>query len=278
MDRLCDTVNEVLRSNRELTLRLRNMEQLHVRQQTDGNEQTGSMIEAQADTGAADDDALATDRDSERHSLSPSVSQSEGTVEQDRLSGDHTRTSHFEELLHRSRVYRHVDMDDDTPSLISDARSTLALSICSSLTLGEVSNISVYAIPIYAHELSNASCYQFDAQETPATRKDSREATPTKPAATPTKSAATPERRQWRALFKRSPRQQTFNAISTVPQAVFGVWLTQSIRYANVAISLYDDSGRSYIYGYLPIIVGKCGVYLKEKGASQCPKESSSTV
>ena len=39
-----------------------------------------------------------------------------------------------------------------------------------------------------------------------------------------------------------------------------------SIRYANVAISLFNEEGQSYIYGYVPIVVAKCGVFLKEKG------------
>lgn len=47
---------------------------------------------------------------------------------------------------------------------------------------------------------------------------------------------------------------------------IFGVPLRQSITYANVAISLVDDNGKSYIYGYVPIVVAKCGVFLKEKG------------
>jgi GTPase-activating protein SAC7 len=47
---------------------------------------------------------------------------------------------------------------------------------------------------------------------------------------------------------------------------IFGVPLRQSITYANVAISLVDEKGESYIYGYVPIVVAKCGVYLKEKG------------
>ncbi|KAG9531436.1 RhoGAP-domain-containing protein, partial [Aureobasidium melanogenum] len=34
---------------------------------------------------------------------------------------------------------------------------------------------------------------------------------------------------------------------------------------ANVAISLFNEQGQSYIYGYVPIVVAKCGVYLKEK-------------
>jgi hypothetical protein len=49
---------------------------------------------------------------------------------------------------------------------------------------------------------------------------------------------------------------------------IFGVPLQTSIRYANVAISLFNDEGQSYIYGYVPIVVAKCGVFLKDKGKS----------
>lgn len=55
----------------------------------------------------------------------------------------------------------------------------------------------------------------------------------------------------------------------TVPvnlKGIFGVPLRQSITYANVAISLVDEHGQSYIYGYVPIVVAKCGVFLKERG------------
>ncbi|KAK3897728.1 hypothetical protein C8A05DRAFT_47749 [Staphylotrichum tortipilum] len=48
-------------------------------------------------------------------------------------------------------------------------------------------------------------------------------------------------------------------------QGIFGVPLRQSITYANVAISLVDEDGKSYIYGYVPIVVAKCGVFLKER-------------
>jgi hypothetical protein len=50
------------------------------------------------------------------------------------------------------------------------------------------------------------------------------------------------------------------------PKGIFGVPLRQSITYANVAISLIDENGQSYIYGYVPIVVAKCGVFLKETG------------
>ena len=53
---------------------------------------------------------------------------------------------------------------------------------------------------------------------------------------------------------------------TVAPQGIFGVPLQVSIRYANVAISLFNEEGQSYIYGYVPIVVAKCGVYLKEKG------------
>ncbi|KAE8445189.1 hypothetical protein EG329_013686 [Mollisiaceae sp. DMI_Dod_QoI] len=52
------------------------------------------------------------------------------------------------------------------------------------------------------------------------------------------------------------------------PTGIFGVPLRQSITYANVAISLVDAEGRSYIYGYVPIVVAKCGVFLKEKATN----------
>lgn len=47
---------------------------------------------------------------------------------------------------------------------------------------------------------------------------------------------------------------------------IFGVPLHVSIKYANVAISLMNEQGESFIYGYVPIVVAKCGVFLKEKG------------
>lgn len=53
--------------------------------------------------------------------------------------------------------------------------------------------------------------------------------------------------------------------VETSP-GIFGVDLHISIKYANVAISLMNENGESFIYGYVPIVVAKCGVFLKEKG------------
>lgn len=58
-----------------------------------------------------------------------------------------------------------------------------------------------------------------------------------------------------------------FDAIAPQPSGIFGIPLQTSVRYANVAISLQDADGHSYVYGYVPIVVAKCGVFLKEKGS-----------
>lgn len=67
----------------------------------------------------------------------------------------------------------------------------------------------------------------------------------------------------WRQFSKRPAKKE--DEKETAPQGIFGVALIQSIPYANVAISLFNEHGESYIYGYVPIVVAKCGVYLKEK-------------
>lgn len=69
----------------------------------------------------------------------------------------------------------------------------------------------------------------------------------------------------WKRFQVQSKHQETQESR---PQGIFGVPLRQSITYANVAISLVDDDGKSYIYGYVPIVVAKCGVFLKEKATS----------
>jgi len=79
-----------------------------------------------------------------------------------------------------------------------------------------------------------------------------------------------PKRHVVPRIFDRvAQKMKSYAKNFTDPQqapGIFGVPLRQSITYANVAISLVDGEGKSYIYGYVPIVVAKCGVYLKEKG------------
>ena len=98
--------------------------------------------------------------------------------------------------------------------------------------------------------------------------------------------AETPQTlKKWWAGFKRRSEKDeqkgsfisdSYLTLLTAPDAVvkakpgiFGIPLEQSIKYANVAISLDDGRGGSFIYGYVPIVVAKCGVFLKEKGGKR---------
>ncbi|KAL4734151.1 hypothetical protein BDV11DRAFT_198691 [Aspergillus similis] len=67
----------------------------------------------------------------------------------------------------------------------------------------------------------------------------------------------------WWRQFKRNSRKE--EPKEKAQQGIFGIPLKVSIKYANVAISLTNDNGESFIYGYVPIVVAKCGVFLKEK-------------
>ncbi|KDE09844.1 hypothetical protein MVLG_00242 [Microbotryum lychnidis-dioicae p1A1 Lamole] len=49
---------------------------------------------------------------------------------------------------------------------------------------------------------------------------------------------------------------------------VFGVSPEQSLKYAAVAISTVSADGKPYVYGYVPIVVAKCGMMLKESATA----------
>ncbi|EXJ54437.1 hypothetical protein A1O7_09776 [Cladophialophora yegresii CBS 114405] len=86
------------------------------------------------------------------------------------------------------------------------------------------------------------------------------------PAPPPLSTASPPSRRElasWWKKFRKTTEKNEEKADGG--PGIFGVPLADSIRYANVAISLQNDNGESFIYGYVPIVVAKCGVFLKEK-------------
>ena len=75
----------------------------------------------------------------------------------------------------------------------------------------------------------------------------------------------------WFARFKSKPTKKEAELPRSESRSqrrlilgIFNVPLQESITYANVAISLYNDSGQPFIYGYIPIVVAKCGLFLKE--------------
>ncbi|KAG6262855.1 hypothetical protein E4U47_007600 [Claviceps purpurea] len=89
---------------------------------------------------------------------------------------------------------------------------------------------------------------------------------PLPPSATPASPPNKRDLKSWWKGFKLPYKQHDHPPAETSrAPGIFGIPLRQSIAYANVAISLIDENGESYIYGYVPIVVAKCGVYLKEK-------------
>ncbi|SNX83798.1 related to BAG7 - Rho GTPase activating protein [Melanopsichium pennsylvanicum] len=65
----------------------------------------------------------------------------------------------------------------------------------------------------------------------------------------------------WWASFTKSGRNKEKKQIDN---RVFGVPLRQSLKYASVAISIAGDDGQQYVWGYVPVVVAKVGLYLKE--------------
>ncbi|EGD95923.1 rho-GTPase-activating protein [Trichophyton tonsurans CBS 112818] len=115
-----------------------------------------------------------------------------------------------------------------------------------------------------AHSQSQSQAPQTSsAQETSATTTPSPAASSLVNSSTAAHSP--PSKRDlasWWRQFKRSTKK---DAAPQAPSGIFGIPLNVSIKYANVAISLTGDDGKSFIYGYVPIVVAKCGVFLKEK-------------
>ena len=131
--RLCALMEEVLRSNQDLASRFR------------GLEREGSIF---AETSRDNISTTEPDRDSGVTSLV------------DTAQGPPKFT--FDEDLHTSRPYRKaVNRPHSLFSVTSTALYTTALSVFSNLSLSQVSQISFYALPVYAADLSNSELYVF---------------------------------------------------------------------------------------------------------------------
>lgn len=268
MDTVCDNVNKVLQSNQELSMRLRNMEDILTRRippttalsvsTPGGQTSVGAEQETQSDTldlSSASIRSASTTSDPTQDTHEHLAERPDESVE------EQPRVSAFEELLHRSHVYRHAASSHSESSLLDDGRSSLALSICSSMTLGDISKVSVYALPVYATEISNPECYHF-ARPTTFIEKRQGPSTPIAQKRSEQKKLLV----QWWKTFNQSPGKQVNIPVEQADTRIFGGQLQTSIRFANVAISLLSEDGKSYTYGYIPFIVAKCAVKLKEEG------------
>lgn len=143
----------------------------------------------------------------------------------------------------------------------------------SGLSLSDnISIIAVQALPVYAHDLNNSEVYQFGEFNDSAV--DLKHEVHESNLIIESPNARSPRGRLSRlvaGITAKIPRKTSGNLdipeiITTPPKRVFSIELRESIQYANVAISTSDLEGKQYIYGYMPIVVAKIGVFLKKKG------------
>jgi len=170
----------------------------------------------------------------------------------------------FEELLVNSRAYRKATHNnEDAFSVMSSAGRTATWSMLSGLSLSEMSNIAILAIPVYATDLNDKEGYDFEPPRTEAVVMSPHPGQ--SPSQSPGSARSKRSIKDWWKQFQTEPRTDLQPELGS-SEKVFGVALLTSIPYANVAISLMDERGESFVYGYIPIIVAKCCVFLKEKG------------
>ncbi|KAG2364600.1 Rho GTPase activation protein [Suillus spraguei] len=71
----------------------------------------------------------------------------------------------------------------------------------------------------------------------------------------------------WTQFTHAQNRKKDSDSSRTVDQEehpVFQKPLKESLRYASVQISTANANGELYVWGYIPVVVAKCGLYLKE--------------
>ena len=245
MVRLCNLVEQVLAKNEEMSLRLRNIDDAVAKQQSQSKKSTGNGEESVL---------------SER-TVTPPPGPSNDRPERAQPKGANFT---FEEDLLASRVYRKPLFSKSGESLVTSAARTTATSVLSALSLTDISNISVLAVPIYAHEISNSTHYTFGDLHPPAMTAEIQR--------TPVKHV------DWRRRLKNAIKPELLPIMDFSPKsefsqtrikAILGLPLHESIKHANVAIYMLNEKAEIYT-GCIPIIVGKIGIFLKETGQSRC--------
>lgn len=257
VDRLCTMVNAVLQSNRELAMRLRDMDNIGREADVKSSVVEDEVISLLIDPDVVHyEDRLETPAISVRSSI---ISQRPSTY----VPNTSTQTKHhsfsgraFEELLHRSRVYRHAAKRLSRFS--TDERSIQVHSFCSTVTLGEVSNLAFCALPVYANEISNSKCYTFGLHARLTRGEEDEEKGIWWQVA---KLKATPLPR------KTIQRQTRLGALTpTESLRTHSSASNRSIRMSHVVICNANSTGISHIYGQLPLATLQCQRFLNEKG------------
>ena len=172
-----------------------------------------------------------------------------------------------------SRPYKTARGEEiDAFSILSSAGRTASWSMVSGLSLSEVSQVAVLAIPIYATDISNKDAYDFETAPSlfmPGLSSQEGLSTPDR------ESRNRGSRRQRLKglvpLLRRagSSRADTL-LVNEQPREmpggpfVFGVRLEKSIKYARAHPT--DESLQQQAYGYIPLVVASAAGFLKHEG------------
>ncbi|KAG2184394.1 hypothetical protein INT43_000303 [Umbelopsis isabellina] len=72
----------------------------------------------------------------------------------------------------------------------------------------------------------------------------------------------------WKKVTAANPKAENFKRLQVpvVDKGVFGIPLSESIKYSYSTISYMDDDTNEQCYGVIPTIIAKCGSFLKEEG------------
>ncbi|KAI9790158.1 MAG: hypothetical protein M1816_005358 [Peltula sp. TS41687] len=141
-------VEEVFRSNKDLSQRLRNLEETYSTRRSIQQGVKDKDRRNEGDYDQDDADTIVPDKGTKPHP-EPSLIQ---------MAAFHFA---FEDELYSSRVYRRTQLNTTDVSFTSSAVRTNAWSVFSGLSLADVSVISAFALPIYLHEISNRQHYIF---------------------------------------------------------------------------------------------------------------------
>ncbi len=249
MTRLCDLVEQVLASNQDMSRRLRNMD--------------AKPVQIPHSPGPDPEDDAST-------TSSRTITPPPPGLPPDKLPEDVDRSQFgfaFEEDLLASRVYRKPLFSDSKLSLVTSAARTTASSVLSALSLTDVSNISILAVPIYGDEISNQGRYEFgDFDWEPSNMP---EALLQRTAVQSQKNTLKANRWEgfanavWR---RRLDKASNMGASQEPIQTVLGVSLSEVNGFADTSFALHNEKGESFVCGNIPIYIAEIGEFLKWNG------------
>ena len=265
MTRLCGLVEQVLADNQGMSRRLRNMDDKPVH------------IPHSPGPSAEDDTSTTSSR---------TVTPPPPDLPRDDLPENVPRTqfdSAFEEELHASCVYRKPLFRDSRLSTATSAARTTASSVLSALSLTDVSNISILAVPIYADEISNQDRYGFgdfhwETSNIPGTLSHRTVVKSQKNASKTNRWEgfvnAVSRRRLHKAtnlgasqeLGRRLSKNSSPEPLQEPIKTVLGASLSEVIGIAKVDIKYYNDMHKSPGCYYLPRYICEIGEFLRVNG------------